>query len=620
MTKVDIEAATEQDAIRFLEDQAYTVLLAYSEPVAAAEIASAIQGGKYPAKLIRHVLEGSRRFARIDQRWDLEVRYEDKQRPMERVLREVMEWYGQPITLKTIANELSQVYERPAEYYETLLARLLGNEEKYFRLSSGEYGLRDWLLEVTSDLEEDIIYENDLSEDEIRALEKQASKVDWAADEIAAQVMKFIDAVGSPVGNKVVSFFRWRAVRWSFDPAKFYDQLWSDKGLTPLSDCRWATKKMIEKYSELLLTMAQRIKDEVVEEVRPKAQKQPKVEEAVAPTLALTISERDLDEVAQIVSKAGQARMESIMQKVFEISPADEGYAIAAQGLAEAMRSDQRFVWLGADRWMMANKVPQEVTVVPPSLVIPPVHTEAEGEVAEFELEDEGLEGTLAVEIKNPLVQDVGDEEPVTDQDESAVEEYARCVLKYHHRHAGTFPLCQIPRGFFPVGPSLALVTLFDESKRSDVWVNRNTGIIYGMAPFYTEEMAESGAVFELFRTAKPDEFRFVYEEKLEPLVFISSQRMQELHALRDEIADQNLSTFDVLARVMAHHKKGVEFVTLFTELNVVRRVRRRLVASILSSYYAFYQKHDSPLWFFDEKKKDQGFKKAKKKYIRKEG
>ena len=71
--------------------------------------------------------------------------------------------------------------------------------------------------------------------------------------------------------------------------------------------------------------------------------------------------------------------------------------------------------------------------------------------------------------------------------------------------------------------------------------------------------------------------------------------------------------------RIMPYHRKGVPFVTLFTEVNIVRRTTRRLVASILSSYYAFYQRPKSALWHFDEKKVDQGFKKAKRKYIRKE-
>jgi hypothetical protein len=39
----------------------------------------------------------------------------------------------------------------------------------------------------------------------------------------------------------------------------------------------------------------------------------------------------------------------------------------------------------------------------------------------------------------------------------------------------------------------------------------------------------------------------------------------------------------------------------------------------VLSSYYAFYQKPNTALWMFDEKKVDQGFKKAKRKYVRKE-
>jgi hypothetical protein len=59
-------------------------------------------------------------------------------------------------------------------------------------------------------------------------------------------------------------------------------------------------------------------------------------------------------------------------------------------------------------------------------------------------------------------------------------------------------------------------------------------------------------------------------------------------------------------------------FVPLFTEVNLVRRVTRVLVASILSSYHAFDQVKKTGEWRYDQKKRSQGFNKAKRKYIKK--
>ncbi|MDI6827033.1 MAG: hypothetical protein QME62_00955 [Armatimonadota bacterium] len=620
MSNLTVENQTERDAMRFLEDQAYAVLLSYKEPVRSADIAGALDN-KYSAKLIRHVLAASPRFAQIERKWDLEVRYEDKQRPMERVLREIISWYGSPMSIQSIANELSQVYERPADYYESLLPRLLNDEEKYFMTEDGLYGLSEWLFKVTSDLEEDIIFDNELNEDEIHSMEKIATKVDWSDEDIAPQVAKFIDNIKAPVSNKLISLFRWRAAGEDFNPVDFYNALWKSARLVWMSDRRWATKKITEVYETILRDLAEKLEEEIVEEAPPEVVERAEIEEEVVPTLTLTISERDLDEVAEIVSAEGEARLQTILEKIFEISPRDREYAIAAEGLSDAMRADPRFAWVGSERWRMADTIPEHVKVVPTELVIPKFEFETQsGERIDVELDDEGLEGTLATEIRNPLVQDVGDEEEITEQDKLPVTDSARCVLKYHHLKLGTFPLCQISKSFFPMGPKLIQVTLFNGKERADVWINRETGLIYDMACWYTEDMPESGAVFELVKTDKPDEFQYVYEGKTDPLVHVPSSRVAELLKLKEEVEAEQISTFEIMCRIMPAHRKGIEFITLFTEVNLVRRATRRLVASILSSYYAFYQKPNSALWHFDEKKVDQGFKKAKRKYVRKEG
>ena len=137
MKKTAVENPVERDAMRYLEDEAYSALLGYKEPVRSAEIISAMGGEQYSSKLIRHVLAASPRFTQIDRRWDLEVRYEDKQRPMERVLTEIIAQSGRPMTVQQIANELSSIYERPTEYYEQMAPRMLADQEKFFRTSDG---------------------------------------------------------------------------------------------------------------------------------------------------------------------------------------------------------------------------------------------------------------------------------------------------------------------------------------------------------------------------------------------------------------------------------------------------------------------------------------------------
>lgn len=620
MKSETVENPVERDAMRYLEDEAYSALLGYKEPVRSAEIIGAIGKEEYSTKLVRHVLAASPRFTQIDRRWDLEVRYEDKVKPVERVLREIIGQYGRPISVQQIANELSSVYERPTDYYETMIPRMLADEDKFFRTADDLFGLRRWLLAVASDAEEDIIFDNDLDEEAIRSLEKAAAKIDWKSEDLGAAVGKFLDAVKSPVGNRLVGFFCWGALGEAFDPVATFDELSKTAKLAWLSDGRWASKRMVKNYTTLLVEMADKLAEEIIEEAPEAVVEKAEAAEAVAPTLSLTISERDLDEVAQIVSEKGEARMPTVLETIFEISPHEPVYPVAAEGLSDAMRADPRFAWVGTDRWRMADAIPAYVNEIPPELAIPKLVFETpEGERLDVELEDEGLEGKLAQEIHNPLVQDVGDQDPITEQDELPPSESARCVLTLHHKNLGTFPLCQIPKTFFPLGPQIVELTLIEGDKRGEIWVNRDTGLIYDMGNWYVEDMPESGAAFELVRTEKPDEFQFVYEERTDPLVLVTASRIEELTALAEEAKQGELTTFELMRRLMPYHRKGVPYVTLFTEVNLVRRTNRRLVASILSSYYAFYQRAKSALWYFDEKKVDQGFKKAKRKYIRKE-
>ena len=453
MTSVAVESPVERAATMYLEDQAYSALLNYKEPVRTADIIGEIGSDKYSTKLVRHVLAASSRFTQIDRRWDLEVRYEDKQRPLERILREIVEQYGCPMTVEQAANELSSVYERAGSFYESVVTRLFTDESKYFAISGHLYGLRSWVLDNGWDTEDDVMFYNDLSKEEIESFDAVAAKIDWVSVDSITIANAFMKAAGSPISNRLISFYSWRAKGEEFDPVEIFDTMFHSPEFVWLSDGRWATKAMVDSYGKLLDKLADALAEEVVEEARPEVVESAEASEEVAPTLSLTISKRDLDEVAQIVSAKGQAKMPAILESIFEISPRDPIYSVAAEGLGDAMRQDARFVWVGTERWRMTDTVPEYVKVLPSGLEIPQLQFESpEGERLDVELEDEGLEGGLEVEIRNPLVQDVFDHDAITEQDQLPALDSARGVVTRHHRKLGTFPLCQMPHSFFQQG------------------------------------------------------------------------------------------------------------------------------------------------------------------------
>ena len=74
------------------------------------------------------------------------------------------------------------------------------------------------------------------------------------------------------------------------------------------------------------------------------------------------------------------------------------------------------------------------------------------------------------------------------------------------------------------------------------------------------------------------------------------------------------ISTYDIVRRILDHYRKGCSFLTLLTEVNLVRRTPRRLLASVLSGYSAFHPRANR--WTFDPKKEPEGFDKSKTGYI----
>ena len=67
-----------------------------------------------------------------------------------------------------------------------------------------------------------------------------------------------------------------------------------------------------------------------------------------------------------------------------------------------------------------------------------------------------------------------------------------------------------------------------------------------------------------------------------------------------------------MLTRTLKGQTSGLPFVRLFGEVNVVRRSRRALVASVLSGHRGFQQRPEQPgVWFYDEKRAEKATRKT---------
>lgn len=601
-----IKESMEHFARTYLEDIIYDVLLTKDEPAKTRDIVAALEGKGVSQRLIKDAMATSNRFEQVERKWTLASRYVDTQRPMQKVVAQVMDSCGRPMTLEEIAQEMGIIYGRPFEYFVDMLPRLLSSNEYYFSTAEGMFGRIDWLLVTSADTEEDVMFDSFISDDDVAPYKAISEKADWVEGDVLAGASDFLKKAKMPVTVKALQFFAWKADPAGFDAEEFYTALAHSEDFVLFYGQRVANGALRKDLEAALQEIAKMLED------MPSDGDE---EEAEGP---VELTEADLEEVVRLIMSAkGPARAEDILDTVLEVAPGEKAYEGALQSMIDLLRDETRVQWVGGGRWVVPEAVPGYIEDIPGSLAIPTFSfVTPEGDVLDQELEDDGLDSGLRADILNPLVMDIGDEDPIDEKHMQPLGDGQRLVLKYHHKDTGTFPLCQINPAFFGAEPNIINITLVNEGVRRELWLNNTTRLVYDMKDWYGTEMPVSGAVFYFEKTQKPDEFRFVYDGETDDKLFVQPNRLLELIELREQAESQDMPTTDVIITIMERYKQGIEFAQLFTEVNLVRRSTRRLVASILSSYHAFYRKET--LWRYDEEKKSKGFNKTKRKHIKK--
>jgi len=643
-------------ADEYLADLVYMALLERGEASKVSEITLEINNPRVTFPIVRRCVADSPRFISVDRMWNLGARYLDRSRPTERNLLEVLQAAGRPLSLSQLASELSVIYDRDSDVYLQLLGRILKNEHSYFKTARTEYGPTEWLPLVDGEEEQDVLFDNDLKAAEVAPFEKAGEKAGWSAKDYAGATRRIVEAAnGRPVPHRVLGFLAWKALRGKYDPRAHLLSAFADPGLvwlTSRSGGRWIARSHADRLEAILEERGAALAGEdTTEEAAPPpvAEVTPPVVEAAAETAAaatgepaaaeatpaaapaapvvpepakpLEVTEEDLTAIEQIVAERGTAvEASELLALRYEVVPGDRSYRADVETLGARLRENDRFLYVGAGRFREPNSLPLFVYSVPEFLAFPDLQfISMDGEIMDEEIEDEGFAGSLRQDVLSPLAQDVGDDEGRYTGPAYEPGSPLRLVLKNHHKEIGTFPLCQVPEGFFPSDTSAVEVTIRDPNGQAhDVVVNHDIRLAFNLFGLYEFLPADSGAVFVLHPTARPFEYRFEPGGENDPQVFVEPARINELLALREQADEEgNMATFDITCEVLASHLKGLDFVQLMTEVNLVRRVTRRKLASILSNYFCFLQKAGQPQWRFDARKRDLGTDRAKRKYLK---
>lgn len=544
------------------------------------------------------------RFTYHERRWIPASRLAAQGRPFVESIATFLAGFGGPVPVSLLIHEVARVRSLPVDAVEAIVRRIIETTERFLITSRGDVALLSWSLQPNDDKPERVIALNSLDAEEVAELAAKLEGHDWLAE---GAVRSALEKVGT-AKLKVLAVVAYTALFPAdlrdpihFDSRGFAAEALGLSGYVYGPDGTICPEGDAKKWINTALKAADKLSALVeLDDAAP-----------------IEIKPEDVDRlVARVLSSEASTTATRLLEEFYEITLANKTYPDDMANMMAALRASDKIAWVGGDRFRKANDAPDYITEVPePFQFVETDNVNEEGDLIDVELNDDGLSTTLRKLLMHPLALDVLDEEPQPLL--KSLPETVRLVLKSIHRELGTFPLAQFPTGWLTTVPETQEVIFIDPNGRElQVWVNHDARLMFNLLDWWYEQSIESGAVFTLTRTTKPNVFEFNWMDQPDPIVYISNQRMEELRQMGLE--SEGKSTLDILIQVMAHWPKGADYLTILAEVNVVRRTSRRLVASLLSSYQCFYQRSGSPVWHFDAKKVDQGFDKTKRKFVKK--
>ncbi len=577
------------------------------EAIKPSEIADLLTAEGIGLGVVRSLLASNpEKFAYNERRWVPASRIESEGRPFNDILYTVIHRFGGPMGISLLVQEIGRTRTQDEGYLEQAVIRAAQTDDRFFLTRSGQVGIDAFVFKAGDEKTDRAIALNSLTREEVEEARKAVGvDFDWRATD---SIIKALEKT-APISVKALGAAAWMSLNPQdpkmallFNWKSFNGELLSVPGFIYSADGKMHLEADAKKWISAAVRIADRLAPTIeIEDATPLELKKDDIEAALK----------------RIIGANETVTATFILENQFEVTPSIKTFPDDLANLMAALKNDPRVWWVGGDRFRRPGEAPDFIETIPePFEFVQTAFLQDDGDPVDLELTDDGLSSTLRKLIVHPLATDVQDEEILPAP--KNMPEQLRLVLKPIHRELGTFPLCQFPTGWFETDPPIQELLLINpDGEELQAWVNHKARLIFNLFDWWLDQSVESGAVFSLTKTTKPNVLEFAWLDQTDPVVYVSSQRMDELREIAHRA--EELSTFDVLREVMVHWPKGADFLTLLWEVNVVRRTSRRLLASLLSSYVCFYQRSGSPVWHYDHKKVEQGFDKSKKKFIKKD-
>lgn len=610
----------------FLEDFVVTALLRVGRALSHSELNASSEGLSLGRSALRRALANSSRIAIQGREYELkmrvqangESRQERTRRPLEATIDNLLSTIGKPLPLPVIAREVANLRGILPEGVRESCAHILQTSRGATQTAPNTWIHSDLLLDAGTPNEALLIRENRLGDDPNFA---QLSQIEYSKDgELTTRAAAVLNQSARPISHKLLGFLLRRQDAKNFDGRVLAQAIGDRATFYSLVGGTVTTPSQMPVLRRRTQNWLSSEGGSSVSQVDLMAllRKRLPPQQTVAPQAA------ELEEITRLArSTKAPISIVSVLTDMLEIEPDDAAFAGTLQGLNDNLRSDKAWLPAGAGRFLLRELVPEGIGQTPEALrpIHLPIRNPVTNEPLDIEMSDDGLEGDCVEFVHDPQWEDVGEEVEVKmarRQDSEPTS--TRYVITYPHYQEGTMKLRRLDEDFFGLEGALSRLPIWahDDEGREEItaWASRDSGLIYGLGAWYRGRTAPSGGVLEFSRDAANRlNLRLGQPDKL---MSLDLSRVEELEELQERSG--YVALFDLLQTVMSARGGGSELQTLWAEVNVVRRISKRLMCSVLSAYNCFSFKQRGPkqiLWRFDAAKLDQGFKKNKRKYVR---
>lgn len=610
----------------YVAHMAQLALLKAGKPLHSAEVRNAISGEvDISTEYLRQQLRLSEFFIFAKHRWELRWRFDAPHSSLEGMISEALKCLGYPVSLDELSIWLSQAGKGSVEQVSEIVRGLLMTRtHSFWEVGEGKFGLRYWLPDLSGGDEDDVIADNFFGEEErIKQLLWRVDELslDWnlSLDEVC---QRMIDGLGQPLSHHEMVLICWRGRNHKLDGESILRELFSSAKLRVISPGYWFTDGLIERLRQMVLEESKRA-SEFTREVLSDLNKAMNRAQAIvkrSKVRPLPITSEDWDElVAWLRERSEPARIDILLSEALEIDPTHEAYYPTLYEVHRRLSSDARFIRLGNHKWWLKEKIPEWVKVIPESLIpVPPKGLLAqEPQAVEIELPDEALEPDLLKWVNAPKYEDVG--EPVSVQSVPKSKRSTIIPVPYHHIIAGTMKLRQIDMGLFRGSEMLQHYTAIDESgDEFPVWVNLESGLMFGFKEWYERRGISAGAVVKVEVKNQHGKMMLSWDGKYDSHLHMPAGRLRQLLSYSHQEVVMKASILELMqSLIMPFYDDGIHFIRLWAEINLLRRVSKRLIASNLS-LYACFERHPTRegYWVYDYERGSEGIRQEKRKLV----